>query len=111
MRDHNSTLLSGNLVGDPRPFTTEIGEGCDFTLAVNDQWKDKERLIHERVDFIGIVCFGPVRDRAMLLTKGDRVMITGKLRQETIPKPDGKPEHKTKLRASTIETLRQIVLQ
>ena len=47
----------------------------------------------------------------MRLTKGDRVLVTGKLRNETVPKADGKAETKTKLRAATIETLRNIVLQ
>ncbi len=110
MRDHNDTLLSGHLTAAPRPFTTETGDGCEFSLAVTDQWRDKNQQIQERTDFIGIVCYGPVRDRAMRLTKGDRIIVTGKLRNETVPKDDGKTETKTKIRAATLETLRHIVL-
>jgi single stranded DNA-binding protein len=110
VRDHNDTRLSGHLTADPRPFTTDTGEGCEFTLAVGDQWRDKDKQLQERTDFIGVVCYGPVRERAMRLAKGDRILITGKLRNETVPKPDGKTETKTKLRAATLETLRNIVL-
>lgn len=110
MRDHNDTRLSGHLTTDPRPFTTETGDGCVFSLAVADQWRDKTQQLQERTDYIGVVCYGPVRDRAMRLTKGDRIIVTGKLRNETIPKADGKAETKTKLRAGTLETLRHIVL-
>lgn len=108
MRDHNDTHLSGHLTADPRTFTTDTGEGCEFSLAVADQWRDKDKQLQERTDFIGIVCYGPIHDRAMRLTKGDRVLVTGKLRNETVPKADGKAETKTKLRAATIETLRTI---
>ncbi len=111
MRDHNDTRLSGHLTTDPRPFTTDTGEGCEFSLAVADQWRDKDKVLQERTDFIGVVCYGPIRDRAMRLTKGDRVLLTGKLRTETIPKADDRTEIKTKVRAATIETLRNIVLQ
>jgi single stranded DNA-binding protein len=110
MRDHNDTRLSGHLTTDPRPFTTETVDGCDFSLAVTDQWRDKTHQLQERTDYIGVVCYGPVRDRAMRLTKGDRIIVTGKLRNETIPKADGKTETKTKLRAGTLEILRHIVL-
>lgn len=98
----------GHLTADPRTFTTDTGEGCEFSLAVADQWRDKDKQLQERTDFIGIVCYGPIRDRAMRLTKGDHVLVTGKLRNETVPKADGKAETKTKLRAATIETLRTI---
>lgn len=111
MRDHNDTRLSGHLTTDPRPFTTDAGDGCEFTLAVTDQWRDREKQLQERTDYVGVVCYGPCRDRAMRLTKGDRVLITGKLRNEVVPKSDGKSETKTKLRATTIESVRNIVLQ
>jgi len=118
MRDHNSTRLSGNLTTDPRAFTTHGGpdtpgvEGVDFTLAVNDEWTDRIKGPCERTDYIGVVCYGPWRDRAMKLQKGDRVLVTGKLRNEELPAKDpaGKPERKTKLRASSVETLRSIAL-
>jgi single stranded DNA-binding protein len=117
-RDHNSTRLSGNLTTDPRPFTTHGGpevagvEGAEFTLAVNDEWTDRTKGHQERTDYIGVVCYGPWRERALRLQKGDRVLVTGKLRNEEIPakEPTGKPDRKTKLRANSLETLRSIVL-
>lgn len=118
MRDHNSTRLSGNLTTDPRVFTTHGTDGqpgvdgAEFTLAVNDEWTDRVKGTCARTDYIGIVCYGPWRDRALKLAKGDRVLVTGKLRNEEIPSkdPSGKPERKTKLRANSIETIRHIVL-
>lgn len=118
MRDHNSTCLSGNLIADPRPFTTHGAEGqpgvdgAEFTIAVNDEWNDRVKGPQERTDYIGIVCYSHWRDKALKLRQGDRVLVTGKLRNEEVPAKDpaGRPERKTKLRANSLETLRAIVL-
>jgi len=117
MRDHNSTRLSGNLTTDPRPFTTHGADGqpgvdgAEFTLAVNDEWHDRLKGPQERTDYIGVVCYGPWTAKALKLQKGDRILVTGKLRNEEIPakEPTTKPERKTKLRASSLETLRSIL--
>lgn len=119
MRDLNDTLITGTVSTAPRPFGgegTDHAPGCEFTLRVHDEYpivhpETNERTIAERDDFFGVVCYGPVRPRAMTLTEGDRILVKGHLRSESIPKPKGGTERKTKIRAGTIEHLRRISLE
>lgn len=108
-RDLNQCLFTGNLSTDVRLFETlDKRPGAEFTLAVNDYWKDGSGNPNERTDFIGIVCYGDVTAAARALQRGDRIVVTGKMRNEKIPKSDGKIESKTKLRALTLATQREI---
>jgi single-stranded DNA-binding protein len=107
MRDLNSTTLSGTVVGEVRTFG-EDNAGCEISLCVHDEWRNADRVIGERDDYFGVVCYGPIRDRALTLTPGDRIVVTGKLRSEEIPKANGRTEKKTKVRADHIEHLRRI---
>lgn len=109
MRDLNSSTLSGTVGGTVRPFGGgDTPAGCEFSLCVHDEWRNADRTIGERDDFLGIVCYGPIRDRALTLEPGDRILVTGKLRSEEIPKANGRTEKKTKIRADHLEHLRPI---
>ena len=109
MRDLNSSTLSGTVVGTVRLFGGDgTPAGCEFSLCVHDEWRNADRTIGQRDDYLGIVCYGPLRDRALTLQTHDRILVTGKLRSEEIPKATGRPEKKTKRRADTLEHLRPI---
>jgi single-stranded DNA-binding protein len=109
MRDLNSTTLSGTVVGTVRSFGGDgTPAGCEFSLCVHDEWRNGDGTISERDDFFGIVCYGPNLTRALTLTGGERLLVTGKLRSEEIPRPNGRTEKKTKVRADHLEHLRRI---
>jgi len=109
MRDLNSSTLSGTVIGSVRSFGGDTTPaGAEFSLRVHDEWRNADRTIGERDDFLGVVCYGPIRDRALTLEPGDRILVTGKLRSEEIPKANGRTEKKTKLRADHLEHLRPI---
>lgn len=106
MRDHNTIYVSGHLKDTPVPFGEGTEAGCRFTLVTRDEWRTSDGSQGERTDFLGIVCYGPTRDRAQILQKGDRVLITGRLRNN-LPTEEEKLR-KTQIDARTIETLRTI---
>ena len=107
MRDLNTLTLTGTVVGNVRTFG-EDNAGCELSLSVHDEWRNADRTIGERDDYIGVVCYGPLRDRAITLQPSDRIIVHGKLRSEELPKANGRTEKKTKVRADHIEHLRRI---
>lgn len=111
-RDINQCVFTGNLSSDVRQFETlDQRPGAEFTLAVNDRWKDASGNPNERTDYVGIVCYNDIATIALTLRKGDRVLVTGKMRNEEIPKEGGKLDRKTKVRALTVSTQREIRLK
>lgn len=109
MRDINQTFLTGRLKDDVRTFQThDFKNGAEFTLAVHDEWRDNDGKLQNRTDYIGVICYGHLTTTATLLRKGDSVIVTGKMRNEDVPKPGGGTESKTKLRALTVATHREI---
>ena len=109
MRDLNQALFTGRLTTDVRQFEThDLKTGAEFTIAVNDSWKDNSGKIQQRTDYIGVICYGVLVATATLLRQGDSVIVTGKMRNEDVPKPKGGTESKTKLRALTLATYREI---
>lgn len=109
MKDLNQATFTGRLTTDVRQFETHDQKtGAEFTLAVNDSWRDNYGKIQERTDYIGVICYGVLVATATCLRKGDSVIVNGKMRNEDVPKPKGGTEKKTKLRALTVATYREI---
>ncbi|MFZ2281862.1 MAG: single-stranded DNA-binding protein [Prosthecobacter sp.] len=109
MRDLNQATFTGHLSSDVRKFEThDLKNGAEFTLAVNDEWRDNDGQLQKRTDYIGVICYGHLTATALLLRKGDSVLATGKMRNEDVPAAGGKSERKTKLRALLLATHREI---
>lgn len=109
MRDLNHSLLTGHLQSEVRPFTTaDQKNGAEFTLAVKDHWHDRSGTLQQRTDYFDIVAYGDIAATALLLRKGNSVIVSAKLRNEDGPTTAGKSERKTKLRALHIATHREI---
>lgn len=107
--DLNHAYFTGHLQSEVRPFQTlDQKNGAEFTLAVNDSWFDREGIQQHRTDYLGIVCYGFIANTALKLQKGDHVIVTGKMRNEDVPKPKGGTDKKTKLRALHLATHREI---
>ncbi len=76
----NSVFLSGNLVRDPELKTTQSGtDVCDFSIAVNEVYKETKKT-----HFVECTAFGqPARYMTSYARKGDKVLVHGKLYQQT----------------------------
>jgi single-strand DNA-binding protein len=100
----NHTTIVGNLVDDPELRFTSTGTAvANLRVAVtqrvhhNGQWRDGE------TSFFRVTCW---RDQAEHLAdslgKGDRVMVTGRLRQRSWETPEGDKRSVTEIEADEV---------
>ena len=76
MVNFNRVILGGNITRDPiLNMTTNGTEVCDFGIAVNRKWKDKETAM-----FIDVRFFGKLATIvAEHFHKGDPILLEGRL--------------------------------
>jgi single-strand DNA-binding protein len=94
----NTTTISGNLTREPEirytkegPATTQLG------VAVNRRWQDKTSgEWQEATSFFDVVCWRDLAENvALSLSKGMRVVVTGRIEQRSWETEDG--EHRSKV--------------
>jgi len=69
------------------------GDVVNFSIAVNEEWKDKDGAEHKNTDWFQIQVWGPLVKIAAHLKAGTPVIVEGKIKPETYT-ADG-VEHKT----------------
>ncbi len=89
MADSNVTVV-GNLTKDPEIRFTTGGRGnASFGLAVNRRWQQNGEW-QEQTSFFNVVAWGTLAENcAASLTKGMRVVVTGRLEQRSWDTPQG----------------------
>lgn len=76
----NSVTLSGTLGKDPE-FKTGA---CNFSIATNEKYKDKQGVEHKKTVWHYCVCFGPTAESFVnSARKGDTIVVSGKLSGST----------------------------
>ena len=88
----NSVTLVGNLTRDPELRYTPAGAAtCQFGLAVNRRWQNRQtNEWEEATSFFNVVAWREIAENAgESLTKGSRVIVTGRLEQRSWETPDG----------------------
>lgn len=88
----NSVVLVGNLTRDPELRYTPGGAAtCQFGLAVNRKWQNRQtNEWEEQTSFFNVVAWREMAENAAeSLTKGSRVLVTGRLDQRSWETPDG----------------------
>src|SRR5947209_10808529 len=88
----NTVTLVGNLTRDPELRYTPTGQAtCQFGLAVNRVWTDRQsNERNEAVSFFNVTAWREMAENAgESLTKGSRVIVTGRLEQRSWETPDG----------------------
>lgn len=94
----NTTTLSGNLTRDPEIRYTKDGQAsASFGLAVNRRWQPRgSDEWEEATSFFDVVCWRDLAENvALSLTKGARVVISGRLEQRSWENEEG--ERRTKV--------------
>ena len=104
MAADNHTTIVGNLVDDPEIRFTNTGVAvANLRVAVTQrvqqdgQWRDGETSF-----FKVNVWRGQAEHLAESLSKGDRVMVTGRLRQRSWETPEGEKRSVTELEADEV---------
>ena len=88
----NSVTLVGNLTRDPELRYTPAGAAtCQFGLAVNRRWQNRQTSEwEEATSFFNVVAWREMAENAgESLTKGSRVIVTGRLEQRSWETPEG----------------------
>ena len=77
----NKALIIGNLTRDPELRAIPSGvKVCNFSVATNRVWKDRDGNRQEAADFHNIVVFGRQAETvAQYMRKGSQVLVEGRL--------------------------------
>jgi len=100
----NVTLI-GNITRDPELRYTAGGQAiATFGVAVNRRWQNRQtQAWEETTSFFDIVCWGDLGTNvADSLSKGDRVIISGRLEQRSWETQDGEKRSKIEVVADEV---------
>lgn len=94
----------GNLTADPEIKTTKTGSSVlKVGVAVNRRWKNKQDEWEEQPSFFDVNAWGELADNvAASLSKGSRVIISGRLEQQSWENKEGQKQTKVVLVADDI---------
>lgn len=101
----NKVYLIGNLTRDPEikalPSGTKL---CQFGVATNKIYKDKEGVKKEAVEYHNIVAFNKLGELSgQYLKKGQQVLIEGRLQTRSWDGTDGQKKYRTEIIADNIQ--------
>lgn len=94
----------GNLTAEPEIKTTKTGSSVlRVGVAVNRRWKNKQDEWEEEVSFFDVNAWGELADNvAASLSKGSRVIVSGRLEQQSWENKEGQKQSKVVLVADDI---------
>ena len=105
MAPGNSVTLVGNCTRDPELRFTSSGQAvATFGLAVNRRWQNRQtNEWEEQVSFFDVTCWQQMAENvAESITKGSRVVVTGRLDQRSWETQDGDKRSKVEIVADEI---------
>jgi single-strand DNA-binding protein len=101
----NSVTLIGNITRDPELRFTPSGQAnATFGLAVNRRWQNRQtQEWEEATSFFDVVCWREQAENASeSLSRGARVIVTGRLEQRSWETPEGDKRSKIEVIADEI---------
>ena len=102
MSQHNNTIMEGNLTSEPElRFTNSGTPVCNLRIAQTDQFRRNGELL-ETTEYMNIVVWKDQAENvAMSLSTGDRVVVTGKVKQRRA-EINGETRYFTELHADVV---------
>jgi single-strand DNA-binding protein len=100
-----STTITGNLTRDPEIRYTRDGQATtSLGVAVNRRWQNREsNEWEEATSFFDVVCWRELAENtALSLTKGMRVLVTGRLEQRSWETEEGDRRFKVEIVADEV---------
>ncbi len=101
----NTTTITGNLTREPEIRYTKEGQATALLgVAVNRRWQDSStQEWQESVSFFDVVCWRDLAENvALSLSKGMRVVVTGRMEQRSWEAEDGGHRSKVEIVADEI---------
>ena len=105
MANGNNITIVGNCTRDPELRFTASGQAnASFGVAVNRRWQNRQtNEWEEAVSFFDVVCWRQLAENvAESITKGSRVIVTGRLDQRSWETQDGDKRSKVEIVADEI---------
>lgn len=105
MASGNTVELIGNITRDPElRFTPSGAAVATFGLAVNRRWRNQQtNEWEEAVSFFDVVCWREMAENVSeSLTKGTRVIVTGRLDQRSWETDNGEKRSKVEVVADEV---------
>src|ERR1700761_7647949 len=105
MQMANTTTNTGNLTREPEIRYTREGQAtAQLGVAVNRRWQDRTtQEWQETTSFFDVICWRDLAENvALSLTKGMRVVVTGRLAQRSWESDEGENRSKVELTADEI---------
>ena len=101
----NTVTIVGNVTRDPELRYTPSGAAlASFGVAVNRRWRDPQSNDwKESVSFLDVVCWKEMADNVCeSLSKGTRIVVTGRLEQRSWEDNDGNKKSKVEIVADEV---------
>ena len=106
MTTTSSITIAGNLTRDPEIRYTRDGQATTaLSVAVNRRWQNRQTQEWEEstTSFFDVICWRDLAENvALSLTRGARIVVTGRLEQRSWETDDGETRTKVELVADDI---------
>lgn len=105
MSTGNTISIVGNVTRDPELRFTQTGQPtATFGVAVNRRWQDRgSGEWQEATSFFDVVCWRDLAENAAeSLSKGSRVIVSGRLEQRSWETPEGDRRSKIEIIADDL---------
>lgn len=101
----NKAIIYGNLTRDPELKSLPSGaQVCEFSVATNRVWKDKNGAKQESTDYHNVVVFGRQAELIkQYLRKGSGVFLEGRIQTRSWDAQDGTKRYRTEIVADRIQ--------
>ncbi len=100
----NKAMLFGNITRDPELRALPSGMNvCNFSVATNRTYKDRDGKKQEQTDFHNVVVFGRQADTVnQYLKKGSSVYVEGRMQTRSWEQ-NGEKKYRTEVIADTVQ--------
>jgi single-strand DNA-binding protein len=101
----NNVTITGNLTRDPELRFTPSGQAtASFGVAVNRSWQDRQTQEWKEVtSYFDVVCWAQLAENtAQSLTRGTRVVVSGRLEQRSWENQEGEKRSKIEIVADEV---------
>lgn len=104
--DMNQCNFTGRLGKDPEVRAVQNGKVANFSIAVGEQWKDRQTgEKKERTTWVNVVIWGAQAETVeRFMTKGTFIRVSGKLQTRQYEQ-DGQTRYATELLANELQIL------
>lgn len=100
----NKVQIIGNLGADPEVKYSQAGTAvCNFNLACNEKWTDKDGNKQEHTEWVRVVVWGKQAEHCgKYLAKGRQAYVEGKLKTRDWQDKDGNKRYTTEVVAQSV---------